>query len=221
MNVMHRKPHTTEPAPETSGRLIRWANHYDTFVRVLTFGRDRAIREMTVDMARIQSGDSILEVGCGTGEVTLAARARAGSSGRVCGIDPAPEMIDVARSKAMRAGVAIDFRVGVIEALAYPDASFDVVLSSLMMHHLPPDVKRQGLAEVRRVLKPGGHLFVLDFQRPKTFFGRLSVGVAIHSMTDTSITDLPGMMRSAGFTDVQSGDTRIAYLGFVRGTVSK
>lgn len=219
MNGIHGKPRPADAAPATEGRMIRWADHYDLFVRLLTLGRDRSIRSMTIELAQIQAGDSVLEVGCGTGTVTLAAKAKAGASGRVAGIDPAPEMIQVARAKAARAGAEIDFRVAAIETLPFPDASFDVVVSSLMMHHLPPDVKRQGVAEVRRVLKPGGHLFVIDFQRPKSLWGHLSASVAVHSMADDSMTVLPPMLRSAGFRDVQTGDTRFGYLGYVRAGV--
>ena len=73
-------------------------------------------------------------------------------------------MIETARRKAARAQVEVDFRVGVIEQLPYPDGSFDVVLSSLMMHHLPADLKPIGLAEIRRVLRPTGRLIIVDMK---------------------------------------------------------
>ena len=84
--------------------------------------------------------------------MTLLAKTRT-KNGKVYGIDPAPEMIAVARKKAARKRLDIDFRVGVIEALPFPDASIDVVTSSLMMHHLPEDLKVRGLAEIYRVLE--------------------------------------------------------------------
>jgi demethylmenaquinone methyltransferase/2-methoxy-6-polyprenyl-1,4-benzoquinol methylase/phosphoethanolamine N-methyltransferase len=92
----------------------------------------------------------VLDVGCGTGALTLLAKKHTGSAGQVCGLDASPEMIEVARHKATRAHADVDFRVGVVEQLPYPDGSFDVVLSSLMMHHLPADLKPKALAEIRR-----------------------------------------------------------------------
>src|SRR6266496_5286400 len=128
--------HSVEQPAQTEGRLIRWSPYYDLAVNITALGRARRLRKMTVDQALIKPGDSVLDVGCGTGEVTLLAKTRA-KDGKVYGIDPAPEMITVARRKAARKRLDIDFRMGVIEALPFPDASMDVVTSSLMMHHLP------------------------------------------------------------------------------------
>ena len=95
----------------------------------------------------------------------MAASRRAGTAGQVSGRDAAPAMIAVARRKAARAGHAIDDRVAVVEALPWPDATFDVVVSRVMVHRLPDDLKGPGLAEARRVPKPGGRLVVVDLQR--------------------------------------------------------
>jgi SAM-dependent methyltransferase len=111
--------------------------------------------------------------------LTLLAWSRVGAAGRVCGIDAALEMIVVARRKAARAGVTVDFQAAVIERLPFPADNFDVVLSSLMMHHLPGDLKRQGLAEVARILKPGGRLLVLDLRHPTTHRQHLALAVLV------------------------------------------
>jgi len=90
-------------------------------VAILTLGRARVIRTATAKLARIAPGESVLDVGRGTGDVTMAAHARAGAAGRVRGIDAAPAMIAVARRKAARTGQTIDYRVAAIEALPFPE----------------------------------------------------------------------------------------------------
>jgi ubiquinone/menaquinone biosynthesis C-methylase UbiE len=191
--------HANDPTPPTSGRLVRWARLYDPCVHLLALGQDRAIRRMTVELAHVMPGHTVVDVGCGTGDLTLAAKAQAGAKGRVSGIDAAPEMIEVARRKAARRGADVDFRVGLIEAIPFPDHSVDVVLSSLMMHHLPGDLKRAGLAEIYRVLKLGGRIFIVDFARE------------LKSM------NLQALMREASFTQIEAGTVRIRLIGYVGG----
>jgi demethylmenaquinone methyltransferase/2-methoxy-6-polyprenyl-1,4-benzoquinol methylase/phosphoethanolamine N-methyltransferase len=124
-------------------------------------------------------------------------------------------MIAVARYKSERAGLGIDYRVAAIEALPFADAAFDVVLSSLMMHHLPEDLKALGLAEVRRVLKPGGRLLIVDMKRPSGFLSHLTLPAMIHGGGRHAVQDLPPVVVAAGFDDVKSGETRFRSLGFV------
>src|SRR5262249_6013031 len=132
-----------------------------------------------------------------------------------------PEMIAVARAKAARAARAVDFQVGVIEALAFPDATFDVVLSSLMMHHLPDDLKRQGLIEIARVLKPGGRIVIVDIKRATGRLGRAMLMLMLHGGLEHGIQDLPPMLHAAGFTHIEVGNTGFRTLGFVRGEVAR
>ena len=193
--------------------------------------REQALRRMTVDLARLQPGESVLDVGCGTGALTRLAKARVGETGRVCGVDAAPQMIAVACRKAARHNLAIDFQVGLIEQLAFSDNSFDVVLSSLMMHHLPGELKRQGLAEIARVLKPGGRLLVLDMQsrQSESNQGRIKRHVQkrgshaflaqlLHAGKGLEgMQDLPRLMTEAGFSQIEVGGTRYRSLGFVLG----
>ncbi len=206
-HLHHREPGEA-PAPQTRGLVITWARRYDFLVWFVTLGREQALRQMTADLAQLQPGETVLDVGCGTGMLAMVARQRVGETGRVSGIDPSVQMIARARRKAARRGLAINFQVGVIEQLAFPDQSFDVVLSTMMMHHLPDDLKRQGLAEIARVLKPGGRLLVLDF--------RGHVG-PWHS----GIQDQPALMKEAGFSQVETGKTRFPGLGFALGRISR
>lgn len=89
-------------------------------------------------------------------------------TGEAQGIDPAPEMIEIAQRNSARAGVAAKFEVGLVEALPFPDGSFDLVMNRLMMHHLLDSLKPRGLAKIRRVLKPGGLCLIVDFEPPKS-----------------------------------------------------
>src|SRR5262245_27311306 len=91
-------------APSTTGRVLHWAGRYDLLVWLLTDGRDRAFREKLISLAGIQPGQSVLDVGCGTGSLAIAARRQVGAAGRVAGIDASPEMIARATSKNTKAG---------------------------------------------------------------------------------------------------------------------
>jgi ubiquinone/menaquinone biosynthesis C-methylase UbiE len=146
----------------TTGKVLHSARAYDLLVWVLTLGRERRFRDHLVQLARLDSGDSALDVGCGTGALALAARARVGSGGQVRGVDPSPQMVARARRKAAKARVDVGFETAAVEALPFPDATFDAVLSSLMLHHLTEEGRRQGIGEIARVLKPGGHFLAVD-----------------------------------------------------------
>ena len=214
--------HAHERAPETEGHVLHWASYYDAVCRLLSLGKERAIREMTVELAQVQPGDKVLEVGCGTGSLAIVAKSRAGLAGEVHGIDPAPEMIDVARRKAARMGMEVDFQIGLIEDIPFPDAQFDVVLSSLMLHHLPDEVKRKGFVEIRRVLKPGGRFLGIDFEPPTNPMIRsLATLLFGHHMLQIDNRKLPPMMEEAGFTAIAVGQTRFKVLSFVRGNAGK
>lgn len=212
----HFHSHTAEHPAQTEGRLIRWASYYDLSVIITTLGQAPRLRRMTVDQALIHPGNSVLDVGCGTGELTLLAKTRA-KDGIVYGIDPAPEMIAVARKKAARKGLDIDFRVGVIEALPIPDASIDVVTSSLMMHHLPERLKVRGLAEIYRVLKPGGRLLIADFMRPTgSLLNHLFITFTRHHGLQSGVEDLQHPLKAAGFSQIAKLEAKILVIGFVR-----
>jgi ubiquinone/menaquinone biosynthesis C-methylase UbiE len=92
----HHRPAASLDA-STRGHLIRWAQLYDPLVTLLTLGRASAMREQTADLAALQPGDSVLDVGCGTGELASRAARRVGPTGAVSGIDPSAAMIDVAQ----------------------------------------------------------------------------------------------------------------------------
>lgn len=216
---MHTHTHGHEAPAQTEGRLIRWGSFYDLTVNLMTLGHADRLRDLTLDQALLKPGESVLDVGCGTGGVTIPAKIRVGENGGAAGIDPSPEMIAVANRKAGRAGLQIDFRVGVIESLPFPDASFDVVTSSLMMHHLPAHLQVKGVAEILRVLKPGGRLLIADMTRPgASLHERLFRSMVLHHghVTQFGVEDLPKLLKEAGFEEIQLLDDHFLVIGFVR-----
>jgi ubiquinone/menaquinone biosynthesis C-methylase UbiE len=146
----------------TSGHVLHWARAYDALVWVLTLGNERRFRQRLAELARLEAGQSVLDVGCGTGALAVAAKGFVGAGGQVAGVDPSPEMVARAKRKAAKAGVDIRLEVGTIEALPFPDATFDTALSTLMLHHLTDDGLEKGLREVVRVLKAGGRFLAVD-----------------------------------------------------------
>jgi ubiquinone/menaquinone biosynthesis C-methylase UbiE len=183
-------------------QMARVAASYDAYMRRMLLGRERRLRELTVSWAEVKAGDNVLEVGCGTGSLTLAAKRAAGPSAVVCGIDVLPEMIDQCRRKADEAGADIDFTLGSINAVPYEDDRFDVVLCSFMIFHMSELVRRQGIAEIRRVLKPGGRLLVLDLGLPPGRFWRGIAKLAFRWVND-DVGDLLPLLESSGFSNVQ------------------
>ena len=209
---MHYK---TADGPQTAGRVLHGARWYDLFGRVISFGRDQAVRERLTELAAPAPGEKVLDVGCGTGTLALALKSSV-ETGEVHGIDASPEMIEVAEEKAAKAGSDIDFRVALVEAIPFPDATFDLVTSSLMLHHLPDDLERTGLDEIRRVLKPGGRFMAVDFAaHSHSPLGHL-LSVFGYSRGESMVDKLLPMLKDAGFNDVEVIPTRHKSFAFIR-----
>jgi ubiquinone/menaquinone biosynthesis C-methylase UbiE len=205
-----RRPTGDATAKTTTGLVLQGGWRYDLhgwFVGIFLFrGKGRELRRRTITLAGVHPGEQVLDVGCGTGTLALDVARRVGTAGRVVGIDPSPEQIVRARAKAARRygahalNTPAAFQVGVIEQLPFPDQTFDVVLSTLMMHHLPAPLKRQGLAEIVRVLKPGGRLVIADFARKQDHQG---LATRFHA-GGSSLGELAALVADAGLSQVDS-----------------
>ena len=123
------------------------------------------LRELITTPA-LCANSRVLEVGCGTGTLTLAAKRQAGPSGKVFGIDIIPGMIEVCQRKAAQANADITFQLGSMDDIPFSVNQFDVVMCSFMIFHMSENMRRKGFAEIYRVLKPQGRLLVLDFGKP-------------------------------------------------------
>jgi ubiquinone/menaquinone biosynthesis C-methylase UbiE len=189
--------------PPTTGNVIHWAFGYDFLAWVFCLGRERAFREKMLDLADLKPGERALDVGCGTGSLAIAAKRRIGATGAVSGIDASPEMIARARKKARRNAVEVSFENAVVEKLPFADATFDAVLSTLMLHHLGRKARQQCLCEIRRVLKPGGRVFAIDFGDPAE--GGKGLLTHFHRHGYVKPSDLMRMLNEAGFPAVETG----------------
>jgi ubiquinone/menaquinone biosynthesis C-methylase UbiE len=122
-----------------------------------------AMRAGMIEHAAIEPGQRVLDIGCGTGSLVVHILQHRGDAD-VTGLDPDPKALARARKKAERTGVSARFEQGYSDDLPFEDDSFDFVFSSFMFHHLSPEVQAGTLAEVRRVLAPGGSFHLVDFR---------------------------------------------------------
>lgn len=150
-------PHEHDYLP-AAGRDI-FLPFYDLMTAALGASRARLI---LLAFARVLPGQRVLDIGCGTGTFALQLL-RHIPEANFTGIDPDPKALARARRKAARARVSARFEQAYADALPFDAASFDHVFSSLMFHHLNRETKQLALNEVRRVLKPGGGLHLMDF----------------------------------------------------------
>lgn len=157
-------------------RFARLAAFYDPAVRLLglLLGGERRVREKVLGLLPLKNGDRVLEIGCGTGTVTLMAAERVGESGEAVGIDPSPEMLARARAKLAAAPLPqVTFLEGGGDSIPFPDGYFDAVIFFLVIHEMDHRDRIDALREALRVLKPGGHVVIGELHCPDSWGGRL------------------------------------------------
>jgi ubiquinone/menaquinone biosynthesis C-methylase UbiE len=187
---------------------------YDPLLRWI--GREELLKRPLIDQAGIQPGHRILDVGCGTGSLTVLLK-RLHPGADVHGLDPDPKALAIAGRKSEKAGMTVEFDRGFSDELPYPESSFDRVFSSFMFHHLTRDEKLATLRDIRRVLRPGGSLHLLDFGRP----GRGAHGVIarlVHRsqhMRDNLEGRIPSFMSDAGFATPEEVSHRSTIFGSI------
>lgn len=171
--------------------LLRWGMREETFKRRL------------VQAANIAPASSVLDLGCGTGTLTILAK-QTQPAADVIGLDGDPEVLTIAHAKAAARGVNITLDQGMAYALPYLDELFDRVLSSLVLHHLTTSDRERALGEVYRVLKRGGEFWIIDFGKPQNFVAFASSRVMRNSERTQDLIEglLPGQLQRAGFGNV-------------------
>jgi ubiquinone/menaquinone biosynthesis C-methylase UbiE len=174
--MAEKRLHPRSPcAQRTAGiTLDHAAPLYDWLAPLMTLGSEHRLHLRVVERLVLDRPASVLDIGCGTGALTRQVydALPAAPGRRVCGIDAAEAMIAVARRKA-RGRAGLEFTAALAEELPWPDAAFDGALSTFFFHHLNYALKVRSLAELWRVVRPGGQAVILDVDIPYTPFGKL------------------------------------------------
>ena len=195
-----------------------WLNPvYDPVVRWTC--REARFKSELVEQAAISPGQLVLDLACGTGTLTILLKESCPSAD-VVGLDGSDEILEAARDKAAVAGVSLSFYNGLSYHMPFEDERFDRVLSSLFFHHLEREHKRGTLAEINRVLKPGGELHVADWGKPPNFLFRGAFGLVqlldgFETTRDSVAGMLPAFIEDAGFTEVAETSRVLTPLGSV------
>ncbi len=174
---------------------------YDPFIH--RFMREDVFRPRLILEADILPGMRVLDLGCGTGTLTVLTK-KSHVMAQVYGIDADPKVLAIARAKAEQAGAAVTLERGMAYRLPYNDAWFDRVLTSLVVHHLDRSEKQRAFNEVYRVLRPGGKFVILDFGEPHSGYNWLASQVMRYTehVDDNVRGLLPSFLMESGFKNV-------------------
>jgi demethylmenaquinone methyltransferase/2-methoxy-6-polyprenyl-1,4-benzoquinol methylase len=209
------------------------AGVYDLMNSAMTAGLHHQWRQRAVDRAEVEPGSDALDVCCGTGDLALELRRRIGPDGRVVGCDFSEPMLELARRKSGELGLPVEFGWADALELPYGDASFDAVTIGFGARNLA-DLPR-GLAEMGRVLRPGGRLVILEITRPQreplaSFYsiwfdrvvpmiGSIAGDADAYSYLPNSVRTFPEPEALAGLMDA-AGFDRIRWLLLAGGIIA-
>jgi ubiquinone/menaquinone biosynthesis C-methylase UbiE len=204
---------------EAPGATLHSPRFYDWLTAAWCLGREGRMRERTLDLVGAAAGEHVLDVGCVTGTLALAAKRRVGGSGTVHGVDASEEMIARARKKAARSGLWVAFEVATAQALPFRDATFDVVPCTLALHHLPEPARPAAVAEMGRVLRPGGRILIVELGEARGAWAVLHPVALLHARKARRILDeAVALLERAGLGRLVTGQLGFGGLGYALAT---
>lgn len=208
----------SNPANQTSGRTLDHAAPvYDLLAPLMTFGLERGYRRRARALLQLQGHEQVLDVGCGTGTLSREiARDLDLQRSKVVGVDAAAAMIEIARRKGA-ALANLQFDAALAEQLPYDDNAFDCAVSTFFFHHIEFTLKQRALAELRRTVKPGGRIVIVDVDTPSNLFGALCAWSGYLLFRQEEIREnIRGRLRQAideaGFASVQRVSRHSGYI---------
>jgi ubiquinone/menaquinone biosynthesis C-methylase UbiE len=174
--------------------------------------REETFKRRLVEQSNIQPKMKVLDLGCGTGTLTLMLK-RAHPEAHITGVDGDSEVLNIARDKSR--GTDIQWDEGLASSLPYPDSAFDRVVTSLVIHHLVTDDKRLAFKEIFRVLKPRGELHVLDFGAPHSWLTRFMTTYMrrLEETADNFDGQIPLFVTEVGFGEVKEAQNFVTIFG--------
>jgi ubiquinone/menaquinone biosynthesis C-methylase UbiE len=196
--------HILNARPSREGTTIGRVRLYELVSEIGFGGQRRRVYRRIVALSGARPGDQVLDVGCSGGYLARMLAAAVTPGGRVTGVDPSRPAIAYA---ARRSPASCTFAVGAAQELGWPDASFDLVTSTLAVHHIPEADRAAAFGEMFRVTRPGGRLLVADFRPSRWHRGP-------HGMRHARGADLAALAGAAGFRVEASGD--LPLLHYVR-----
>lgn len=231
----------TLPEPEVRAMFDRIARTYDLLNAVMTAGMHQGWRERAAELAALAPGGRVLDVATGTGDLALALARRVSPGGEVVGMDFSQQMLALAREKPAPGGARVRFEAGNALELGYGDDEFDAATVGFGARNF--DDLRRGLAEMARVVRPGGRVVVLEITTPErpplSFFfrlwfdrlvpalGRLAGDSDAYSYLPSSVKRFPGArtlaaeLEAAGLADIRyyltAGGIIATHVGIVPG----
>ncbi|MEA3281121.1 MAG: class I SAM-dependent methyltransferase [Euryarchaeota archaeon] len=179
---------------------------YDPLVRFISsfFGGEENLRRLTISKMNLKHGQKVLDVCCGTGTLCAMIAEVVGGDGEVVGVDLSENMLKKAENKS---GDTIQFCYANAEKIPYADGYFDRASVTFGLHEMPHSVRMNVLREMRRMLKPGGRITVLDYSYPKRTLAMplFKVWMLVEGDTarDFIRRDLSSMIRDAGFDVIE------------------
>lgn len=189
--------------------------YYDPIVQFTM--RDREFKSQLLSAANLKPGMRVLDFGCGTGTLTLMAK-RLCPGIEVVGLDIDLKILGQAKLRADRAGLVVPWIQGAVDETFEQWAPVDRVLTSLVLHHLTTEQKRNVLSVLHRGIKPGGEIHIVDFHRPNSIMMSLASQVIRvfdgRAQTEANLTGrLPEMIKEAGFRNVRVEDEQSTLFG--------